>query len=201
MIITTSTPEVLVLKQIWDSAEKPIAGLRDGLQRRLVRTVFAPAVRKFSGELILAYHKFISKVPSGFHSFAHGSEMVAETVHWVSVARIADGQIEEVPEEKGGTELIYTVTPNKVLVPVLSEITLKLRYRRNSFQPYFAIEKVVEPCDGKFDVARFGHCLFRHGKTGLDWATTNEIAVGNESVGTWLRERKSAQTYNMLCRR
>ncbi len=55
--------------------------------------------------------------------------------------------------------------------------------------------------EGRFDLAPLAHHLFRMNRGELDWATKIEIAVGNESVGVWLRERKSAIAYNMFMRR
>ncbi len=98
MIITANSPEVLVLRQVWNSAEKRTEGLVNGLRRRLTRSILAPALRGHGGELILKYQQFLTRVPSGFHSFAHGSEMIPKTVYWVSVARMARGVIEEFSE-------------------------------------------------------------------------------------------------------
>ncbi len=195
-----SSPEVAVLKQIWDSVDRRTEGLAEGLKRRLVRTAIAPAVAMANGELILKYHEFLTRVPSGRHSFAHGSEMISKTVYWVSVARIAGGGIEEVPEIPPENHMSFA-TLSKVLVPVQWENNLMPRYRRSANSPHFVLGEMPERNEGKFDTAFFGHHLFRIRRGDFYWATTVEIAVGNDSVGMWLRERKSAQTFNMLMRR
>ena len=60
---------------------------------------------------------------------------------------------------------------------------------------------MAEQNQGRLDLALLGHHLFRIRRNDLGRATVVEIAVGNDSVGMWLRERKSAQTFNMLMRR
>lgn len=203
MIITANSPDVLALKSVWDSAKKRTEGLGSGLRRRLARSILAPALLGHEGELILKYHEFLSMCPSDFHSSAHGSKMVSETVRWVSVARLSDSEIEEVSEEKHPSpreKLVFSI-PSRVLVSILWENNLVPRYRRGTNHPHFVFGKMAEQNEGKFDLALLGHHLFRHRRGDLDWATKIEIAVGNESVGAWLRERKSAQTFNMLMRR
>lgn len=199
MIITEYSPKVALLKQMWNSAGERTAELGEELKQRLVCDVLEPAVQKFDGQLVLKYHEFLTRVPSGRHSFAHGSEMVAKTVRWTSVARIAPGEVEEVPEDSTPSGIF--ATPSKVLVPVLWEIYLEPRYRRSTICPHFVVGKVDELNKGKFDISLLGHNLFLMRRTDLSFATKIEIAVGNESVGAWLKERKSAQTFNMLMRR
>lgn len=203
MIITANSPEVLVLRQVWNSTEKRTEGLVNGLRRRLTRSILAPALRGHEGELILKYHEFLSMRPSDFHSSAHGSKMVSETVRWVSIARLSDSEIGEVPEEKypSPNEKLVFCIPSRVLVSILWENNLAPRYRRGTNRPHFVFGKMTEQNEGKFDLALLGHHLFRMSRYDLDWATKIEIAVGNESVGEWLRERKSAIAYNMFMRR
>ncbi|MCR4285901.1 MAG: hypothetical protein NUW00_03325 [Candidatus Kaiserbacteria bacterium] len=205
MIITANSPDVLALKYVWDSAEKRTEGLGNGLQRRLTRSVLAPAIQGHVGELILKYQEFLTTVPNGFHSFAHGSGMRSETVRWVSVARLTGDTIEEIREEHHplhaqGSKFTF-ITPSKVLAPVLWENNLKPRYRRGVNRPHFVFGKMAEQNEGKFDISLLGNHLFRYRRGDLDWATKIEIAVGDESVGAWLRERKSALAYNMFTRR
>jgi hypothetical protein len=199
MIITENSPEVVILKRVWNYEDGRIEGLAEGL-KRLARSAILPAVQTFQGELILKYQEFLTRVPSGRHSFAHGSEMISKIVHWVSVARIAGSQIEEVPIIPAPNQMSFA-TPSKVLVPVQWEIYLKPQYRRGAHFPHFVLGEMTEQNERKFDLAPLGHHLFRMRRGDLDWATKIEIAIGNESVGTWLRERKSAQTFNMLMRR
>ena len=203
MIITVNNPEVLVLKQVWDSAEERTAGLAEGLRRKMARDILVPAVQKFEEELIHKYQEFLTRVPSDRHHSAYGSEMISKTVYWVSVARIACGDIKEIPEvhHPSPKEKFTFVTPSKVLVPVLWEHHLEPRYRRGMHPPHFVLGKTKEGHVEKTDFSFLGHHLFRIRRSDLDSATKIEIAVGNESVGEWLRERKSAQTLNMLMRR
>ena len=200
MIITVNNPEVLVLKQVWDSAEERTAGLAEGLRRKMARDILVPAVQGFGGELILKYQEFLTRVPSGRHHSAYGSEMISKTVYWVSVARIAPGVVDEVPGIPPPNHMSFA-TLSKVLVPVHWEIYLEPRYRRGVHLPHFALGKAKEGDVERTDFSFLGHHLFRMRRSDFDWATKIEIAVGNESVGKWLRERKSAQTFNMLMRR
>lgn len=98
MIITGNSPEVAVLKQVWNSAEGRDEDLMEDLRRRLMLQVLVPAMEGFSGHLILKYHEFLTRVSNGNHSFARGSEMETKTVYWVSVGRLSGCDIEEVPE-------------------------------------------------------------------------------------------------------
>ena len=166
--------------------------------------VIAPAVQEFKGELVLKYHEFLTMVPSGTHSFTHGSEMVSKTVYWVSVARTTDGKLIEVPKVDrprivGGLKNVFT-TSRKFLIPALWHEYLSPQYR-NSHQPYFAITpKKTKEEDVSFDVAYFGEHLFRLKRGQYDWATKVEIAFGNESVREWLEKTKSVCTYGQLSR-
>lgn len=203
MIITASNPEVLALKSIWDSVGERTDELSEELKQRLVKDVFAPAVQEFGGELILKYQEFLSSVPNGNHSRVYGSEMVTKTVYWVSVARLAGGEIEEVSGKhhlspKGK---LILATPSKVLVPVFWEVYLGSRYRATSPRPRFVVGETAGGNGSRFDIALLGHHLFGVKKTDLDRATKIEIAIGNESVREWLRGRESARTYSMLCRK
>jgi len=200
VIITSSDPEVLTLKSIWDSVGERTDELSEELKQRLVKDVFAPAVQEFNGELILKYQEFLTRVPSGRHSSAYGSEMIPKTVYWVSVARIAGSEIEEVPKIPPPNHMSFA-TLSKILVPVLWEIYLEPRYRRGINRPHFVLGKPNEENESKFDISLLGHHLFRMRRTDLDLYTSIEIAVGNESVGAWLRERKSADVFSMLMRR
>lgn len=200
MIITANNPEVAVLNQVWNSVDRRTEGLAEGLKRRLARDVIAPAVAGFNGELILKYQEFLTRVPSGRHSFAHGFEMISKAVYWVSVARIAGSEIEEVSKIPPPNHMSFA-TLSKILIPVLWETYLEPRYRRGIHRPYFALGKVAEGNKERTDFSLLGHHLFRFTRSDLDWATKIEIVVGNESVGAWLRERKSAQTFNMLMKR
>lgn len=205
MIITGNSPEVVVLSRVWNSAEGRTEKLGEELRQRLLNEVLAPAVGDNVGELILKYHEFLMRVPNGNHSFAHGSEMETKTVYWVSAARIAHSKIEEIPWRRNHLESgkwkISFPTQSKLLVPVHWETHLEPRYRRNARQSYFRFGMPVEGNEGKIDVSLLGHHLFRQKRGDLDFATKIEIVIGNESVGIWLRERKSAQTFNMLMRR
>lgn len=186
--------------QIWNSVDRRTEGLAEGLKRRLARDVIAPAMAGFGGELILKYQEFLSRVPSGNHSRVYGSEMVTKTVYWVSVARIAGSEIEEVSKIPPPNHMSFA-TLSKILIPVLWETYLEPRYRRGINRSHFVLGKPNEENESKFDISLLGHHLFRMRRTDLDLYTSIEIAVGNESVGAWLRERKSAQTFNMLMRR
>lgn len=203
MIITSSDPEVLTLKSIWDSVGERTDELSEELKQRLVKDVFAPAVQEFNGELILKYQEFLSRVPNGNHSLAYGSEMVTKTVYWASVARIAHSDVEEVLKVRhlSPKKKFIFVTPSKVLVPVLWETYLEPQYRGGKNQTHFAVGEIAKANENKFDISLLGHYLFRFARNDLDWATKIEIAVGNESVSTWLRERESADVFSMLMRR
>lgn len=75
------------------------------------------------------------------------------------------------------------------------------QYQSGEYQAYFVLGEPNDMEENKFDISLLGYHLFSLMKPRFDWATKIEIAVGNESVGTWLTERKSAQTFNMLMRR
>ncbi|MFZ2253108.1 MAG: hypothetical protein WAW13_02965 [Minisyncoccia bacterium] len=208
MIIDRNNPHVTGLEEVWNSALVRSDELSQELQGRLVQEVIAPAVQEFKGELVLKYHEFLTMVRSGAHSFAYGSEMISKTVYWVSVARIGDGEIMEVPEvvhppcgPVDGQKLVLS-TPRKFLVPILWGTYLSVRYRKNSRRPHFVITpKKSNEEMSTFDVAYFGEQLFRLRRGKHDWATKVQIIVGNESVGKWMKEAKSAGTYNQLQRK
>lgn len=187
-------------------------------QRRLVNEVFDPIITRFPGELILTYHKFLTMVPSGVHSFTHGSEMISKTVYWVTVGQIALAPVEiiETKEKRhswdiGGVSPITLVTPPTFLVPVTKKLSLFPRYRMEHHNPYFVVEhpeheerkRYVLPPDPVNDIllniSQFGQDLFQYGRSGrLDWATKNLLVVGNRSVKLWLESHGSSAAYDEL---
>lgn len=205
MIIDEKNPRVIELIQAWNEAPIRSQELCEELQERLARQVIAPVVHEFKGELILKYHEFLAMVPSGVHSFAHGSEMVSKTVYWVSVGRIASGDRIEIPKivhpprgPIGGPKLTF-VTPKQFIVLVLWSEYLKPQYQNSSQPSYFVVDSdqpKVDEC--MFDVSFFGEDLFRLWEDRFSWATKNAIVVGNESVLEWMKKFNSEQTYTQL---
>lgn len=207
MIIDLNNPCVMGLVHTWNSALVRSSDLSQNLQKRLVREVISPAIQGFKGELVLKYRESLRVVPTGGHSFAHGSEMISTTVYWVSVGRIADGEIVEVPrgtpQPRGPEEKLkfVFVKPREFLVSNLWSVDLSPRYR-HSGHPYFVVASTkFKEKTSTFDVAYFGGHLFSQNHTALDWATKVVIAIGNESVREWLVKTKSARTYNQLSRK
>jgi len=92
MLIDRNHSAVAALVSEWrtlnhpDVAAKSEASLT--FQRALARQVMEPLAQGLFGEPILSYHEFLARVPSGSHSFIHGSEMISKTVPWVTVAKM-----------------------------------------------------------------------------------------------------------------
>ena len=196
MRITLDSPEVLALKKIWDSAEVQTPGKGEVLGNRLVQEVLVPAIRKFEGELILRYHEFLNKVPSGCHSIPHGTEMVTRTTYRTTVARLACCEIELVQGREGFMSPFRS--PSKALATVLWGTDLEARYRSGDALPYFAFKHNGKSNENKLDLSLLGHHLFTMRKAEFDWATRIQIVIGNESVRTWLMERNSPTVFGAL---
>ncbi len=207
MLIDCNNEAVIALLKVFDSAGERTSELQKSMEMRLAEEVLVPTIQGFQGELILTYNEFLSKRPSGSHSFAHGSEMITETVYWVSVARIGMGGIAHVPAvihppwgPKKGPKISLT-TPQEFRVPVVWKRYLTDSYRRQRAHHFVVDKGKPEDMSGSVDISFFGRHLFRIRRNGLDWATKVEIAIGDKSVAEWLKKVKSARVYNQLCRK
>lgn len=205
MIIDQNNPRVIELIQAWNATSTRSGELCEEFQERLTRQVIVPAVQECTGELILKYHEFLTMVPSGAHSFAHGSQMVSKTVYWVSVGRIASGDRIEIPKivhpprgPVGGPKLTF-VTPKKFIVLVHWSEYLKPQYKNSSQPSHFVVDQNQKKVDEfMFDVSFFGEDLFFLREDRFAWATKDAIVVGNASVLEWMKKLNSEKTYTQL---
>ncbi len=180
--------------------------LRSKDHARALRKILDEALLPFQGELILVYQTFLSSRPSGAHSFAHGSEMVSQTVYWVTVARIAEAKAtyeKEGSRSMGiGQERIRIGFASKYLVQVSMKKSLRPRYRGGKHEPYFVLPDASNESEApekmSLDIAVLGQHLFRVQPHKNDWYTKVEIAFGNASVEEWLKVHDSAEVIPML---
>jgi hypothetical protein len=200
MIIDSANTEVAALLLEWRSLvhekedDKSVASLV--FQRVLARSVMAPVLGSFPGELVLAYHQFLSQHPTGAHSFAFGSEMVWEDTYVTLVGRMnTDVRIVETPEERhviGRDARIQhmIITPPQFLLPTEWWVQLWPRYRHSNTPTHYALEQsekqAAEFLATPLDLSWFGQHLFpvRAGKH--DWARQMTMVFGNDSVREWL---------------
>lgn len=211
MLINDSNQTVQMLLSQWRAfAPATAEEVSQAYQKILAKLVIEPATQCFPRELILKYHEFLHMKPTGEHSFAHGSTMGSETAYWVTLGRMTkeDGGLIERPATErliGPEELpIRMVSPRKFLLPVEWKISLRPCWT-TSHSPCFAIKQPDKktPADDAWqreplDLSELGSYLFRTRRGEFDWATKIFIAVGNESVMTWLDERQSSDVYVSL---
>lgn len=189
-------------------SEDVLAQESRAFRKALVREIIQPSVAEHSGELVLFYHKFLTRVPSGIHSFAHGSEMMSQDVYWVTVARIKSDmflslvETEEKPFTIGRDRAKISVALSpRFFIPVEWKICLKSRYSNNSHAPHFVTDDsadkkhssnpVADRESERLDVSAFGNHLFRFGRRfqdDLSWATNIFLVFGDTSVKAWLTE-------------
>lgn len=215
MLIDAKHAEVLPLIKRWNSMRSPNPTQKErkshDLRRQLMLDIVEPKFKRYEGELILLYHTFLSMRPSGVHSFAHGSEMVSDTVYWVTVGRIDGTKLRRIraqTHEVGARPFpLRFYTAPQFLVPLRSaSVSLAPRYARDSHQPHFVIrerapnETALEP-SFMLDISAIGNCLFALRRDKNDWATEVEIVLGTKSVRAWLAEHGSEETYQALRKR
>jgi|GEM_PF-3185323 len=221
MLIGRNHSAVAALVQEWSVLTHSDAVVKSEIsldfQRALARQVIEPLVQGLFGEFILSYHEFLTRVPSGSHSFAYGTEIISETVRWVIVARMPSNTspiVVETVATKHVMELpkmqMRIVAPPQFLLPVQWKKQLWPVYRGSSHhQPCYVTEnldkkKVKDRFDidwerAPLDLSAFGQHLFRAAeRTGSDWATRFNIAIGNDAVAAWLQEHRSVEVYQEL---
>jgi len=220
MLIDRNHSAVAALVSEWSTLNHPDAAAKSeaslAFQRALARQVIEPLMKYFPGELVLTYHEFLARVPSGSHSFIHGSEIISETVRWVIVARMPSNTSPIVVETVATKHVMEPskmqmriVAPPQFLLPVQWKKQLWSIYRGSSPQPCYVTEnldkkKVKDRFDidwerAPLDLSTFGEHLFRAAeRTSSDWATQFNIAIGNDSVAAWLQEHRSVEVYQEL---
>lgn len=211
MLINSNTAEVSVLVKRWH-AQKGDAESRDRtsirMRRQLMRIAVEPILKRFDGQLMLHYNRFLFMKPNGVHSFAHGSEYVSDTAYWVSVGRIDGGKLWRTPMHIrkmgfGDEEMRIRFAPTYA-IPLRSERALLTPlYAPGKHQPYFVMrekkpEDISNPPKFSIDVSALGDHLFavRPGKH--DWYTEIEIVLGTKPVHAWLKEHGSDEAFQAL---
>lgn len=180
------------------------------LQADLAASI-AKAALHYGGQLILTYHEFLAMVPSGVHSFAHGSEMHSKMAYWVTIARLSRRVFLEQTKESsrtlqvlGGRQKIRLRTPAKFFLPVRWQRPLWPIYPGSSPRPSFTLNrpdgKSTEGVDDKLlNTGALGEHLFRIAPPGKhDWATKISIVIGTLGVKAWLIEHQSLATYETI---
>lgn len=218
MLINTAHPLVQALLAEWKDNQRLNEARRVQLSKELsaklaqgISNLLAP----FRGQLILSYHEFLTMVPTGEHSFAHGSAMWSKTVYWTRAARLH--QSSQLVEKRfpgrtlgvGETKIRFAPSV-EFLIPVAWQRVL---YPCGSNQPTFGFtlrgelplwgtrrepDKVSEPTADPLDVSYLGHHLFRLREGKHDWATKVCLVVGTKAVKEWLEQRGSVEAYQSL---
>jgi hypothetical protein len=212
VIINHSNPAVTSLVAEWCSlhhegpADKKRASL--ALQRALAVSVLAPAVNHHPGELILFYHKFLARRPTGGHSFAYGSEMVTDDEYVVLVGRIGPAAcIVETPETESiqfaGTPLEYTIVFSPRFLLSTAWWTQLWPGYVHSNHPTRYVTRRPDEKDSEFhrmplDLSAFAQHLFPIRTREFDWAVEMEFAIGNDSVASWLLSHGSGDAWSEL---
>lgn len=215
MLIDRDHPLVQPLVRQWEVSKKLMSekkswsfGLR--LERRLAHEITAQA-KEFRGQLVLKYHEFLSMVPTGEHSFAHGSVMGSQTVYWVTVARLSE-EVALTATKLRRRTIDYgefkrrLVFPPQYSLAVVWQRTLWPIYRGESFRPVFVLErpnkKPETPPDQEetrlLSIESLGNHLFSLRQGEHDWATKIEVVLGTSAVEQWLVEHRSAETFKQL---
>lgn len=215
MRIHSGHPEVSPLIKRWNSIKGANSKWKrrksNELHRELMLNIVEPPLMRFEGELVLLYHRFLTMVPSGEHSFAHGSTMVSKDVYWVTVGRIDGSKLErtraQVCKRQIGTSEVQFYTSPKFLVPLRSaRVSLKPLYAMGKHEPHFVIRESEPSSTGPMhpfmlDLSDLGDHLFAFRRGEHDWFTKIEIVLGTKSVHAWLAEHGSEETYQALRKR
>lgn len=221
MLIDSHHLSIRMLVTEWEGARSAQEDDRCELSRvfknRLADKILE-AIVPFGGELVLMCHEFLARVPSGAHSFAHGSEMISETVYWTHAARISRPPkiIREhlSRSETGCGRMKIRFAPSTAyLIPVVWQQALHPFYPNGANQPSFGFtepssrlgwmrmsepEAISTKNSAPLNINCIGDHLFRL-RGGLhDWTTKTCLAVGTEEVEKWLIEHRSQEIFDQL---
>lgn len=177
----------------------------EALQRELMLELVEPELRRFNGELVLLYHKFLTMVPSGEHSFVHGSTMMSQDVYWTTVGRIDEARLRRIRAQVQRRQInsvpcLFRTSPKFLVALRSASVSLEPRYAQGMHQPYFVVREkkpgdpVIEPRP-TLDLSELGDHLFALHNGRHDWARKIEIVLGTKSVHAWLKEHGSEATY------
>ena len=223
MLIDRKTPGVAELLAKWNTLQ-PMEKYdrRERFKQRLAKSVIEPALRQFAGQLIIFYYEFLTKVPSGAHSFAYGTEMMSKTIYWVTTGRIRNDRALSLiatpaqklmlsSPKKGAVPKIRTVTSGKDRsIPIQWSEHLETHYHSGSNHPYFIRKNPAAkhtPAQGdsrkvlSIDISDFEHSLFRLVPGQFDWAINTALIIGTTEVRNWLAKHGSADTFPELAKR
>jgi hypothetical protein len=189
------------------ASEKVRSTVSSRFGRRLVNEVLRPAIKNAENELILIHHRFLHRFPTGEHSFAHGSTMGSDIVSTVVVGRIQRPVI----KYQKATERISGIGRGAIKlrfaqsfsVPVVWSEWLETLYAKDSNTKYFSVtskkSEGSNTAKAEFvDVSNLGCHLFRLYYHDNDWATEDEIVIGDESVKVWLDIHSSPRVLDQL---
>jgi hypothetical protein len=221
MLIDTTHPLVQALLVEWRDnqrlGEKRRLQVSKELSAKLAQGI-ASLLAPFRGQLVLAYHEFLTMEPTGEHSFAHGLAMWSKTVYWVRAARL-DREPKLIEKRSRGRTLVapevkIRFAPSvEFLVPVAWQRTLHPYYPSGSNQPAFGFTRygrlplwgtkrepdtVSESTADPFGISYLGDYLFRLREGQHDWATKVCLVVGTKAVKEWLEQHASAEVYQLL---
>jgi hypothetical protein len=209
MRINDKQPQIAALVARWNSTNSSNDDWKErkseDLRRELALKVIEPELKAVDRQLILHHNRFLTMKPNGVHSFAHGSEMVSDTVDWISVGRISGSELKRVNASSrmiGRGEAAFRIGfAAQFHVPLRSAyVSLAPRYAMGAHQPHFVIreekpEEAGKPQRFSLDVSALGDHLFRLKRGQHDWYTQIEIVLGTEDVRAWLVEHKSEDAY------
>lgn len=221
MLIDSTHPLIQSLTNEWEGARSgPDDGrlrLSEEFQDRLADLILG-LLSPFAGELILLYHEFLTRVPSGAHSFAHGSEMVSETVYWPRAARLS-APVAMTKERSSGSEWgneehrIRIAPSTSFLLSTEWQWSLYPYYPTTAHRPSFGFneprksfgwtrksQEAVQslPKSDPLDISCLGEHLFRVRQGKYDWATKICLVLGAPAVKGWFEERGSSSAYETL---
>lgn len=221
MLIDTTHPLVQTLLAEWRDKQRLGEARRVRVSKELSAKLaqgISDLLTPFGGQLILSYHEFLTMVPTGEHSFAHGLAMRSQTVYWTRAARLH--QSFELVEKRSrgrtiglGETKIRFASSVEFLIPVAWQRVLYPYYPDGSSRPAFGFtlrgnlplwgtkrepDTVSEPKTDPLDISYLGHRLFRLREEKHDWATKVSLVVGTRAVKKWLEQRNSVDTYQSL---
>jgi hypothetical protein len=220
MLIDRNTPAVAALLTEWQTAPRTRES-SEQFKSRLAMDILKPAIRPFVGQLMLFSHKFLTMVPTGTHSFAHGTEMRSKDIHWLTAGRIDSNRPPWIfPMQTRGAYIVQPPGKKPEIVPYSSEgmedyfipvrwfWRTQMRYRRGTNHPHFIMHEqgpLYEPEQSyipvpAIDISAFGDHLFRLHNREHDWATNISLIIGTRGVKAYLADNKSLAAFNRIAR-